>query len=272
VTEEGNETGEKVGPLRASWRAPSVPQEDNDYPRGYEDGVRNALREVLSNISKGHSASEIRFLAETRLAHLEEETQERRKSTVVSPRRLSIDALIPMGMQPGYSPREKIETPLMRGFSYLFQEKAPTKAREFLNEVLVSGLPVVAMTRRPQELSHLGSKGRIAVLRIDSAGVEEGKEDGIGGVKNVDANPSSLTGVVKRLQEQMGPTVGIYLDAYDYLDSEYSFEDAIRFVHWLNTITQQAGGILIVSTDTDGMEKRKQVQLMSDFNIKRLSS
>jgi hypothetical protein len=269
VTEESNDTREKGPALRASWRLPAPPQEDNDYAKGYEDGVRNALRDLVANVSKGYSAPELRFLAESRLAHLEEETMERRKSQGVSPRRLSMDSLIPVSTQSGYTSREKATTPVMQGFSYLFQEKSPNQAREFLSQVLSSGLPVVAMTRLPQELVPLRSRGKLMVLRIDSGGVEEGKAVDSSGTLNIDASIQSLTGTVKRFQEEAGNQIGTYLDAFDYLESEYNYENALRFVHWLNTIAQQFRGILIVSANTDGMEKREQATLQSDFNIKR---
>jgi hypothetical protein len=269
VTEEGEDSGEKGPSLRAGWRGPSAPSEDNDYPKGFEDGVRNALREILSYIVKGHSANEIRLLAETRLAHMEEETMERRKSLVVSPRRLPIDSLMPVVAQSNRSAGEKVATPMMNGYSYLFQEKTPTQAREFLGRVLEAGLPVVAMTRLPQELSALCSKGMLTVLRIDEGATEDSKGENSVGVRSVDANPSFLTGAVTRFQEKMGPRVGAYLDAFDYLESEYGYENAIRFVHWLNTLAQKQSGVLIVSTDPEGLDNRKMVQLRSDFNIKR---
>lgn len=260
--------GEEARP--AMGRLPPRASGESDYSKGFEDGTKEALREVLSFVARGHSASEVRLLAETRLAHLDEETDHRRSRLLPPPRRIALDTLLQVKVKdgPGSPETSRTPPPPLPGFSYLFQEAVPTLARGFLGQVLAGGMPVVALTRHPQDLLPLTQGHGLLVLTI-GGGPDGEREETQTGVQSMEADAGSLTGRLVRFQERSGGQTGCYLDAFEYLVTEWGFERAIRFVHWLNTAVQKSKGVLILSADPDSLDPLQLSSLKKDFSILR---
>jgi hypothetical protein len=271
LREEENALGRRNPVNRGTAREGAEPVEDDEYSRGYEEGARNVLMEVMSFVSKGHTSLEIRYLVETRLAHMGEETRERRQSrTLSAPRRIPLESLLPQKPHRESSiPRDEAAPLIQPGFSYLFLQGARSQSRQFLGSMLSHGLPVVAITRLSQELVQYSPRGKLLVLHIDSRGGDDGNDDTLVGVRHVGADINKLTGILVRFHERMGDQVGIYMESFEYLKSEYSFEVAIRLVHWLNTMTQKGDGVLAVSADPESMDKQQLSDLRRDFNIEK---
>ena len=77
----------RPGRGRPTRKRPRTRSTRGRYAAGYEEGIRSALREVVLHSSRGHTAQEIRMLAESRLARLSEEVDLKRKSLLAPPRR-----------------------------------------------------------------------------------------------------------------------------------------------------------------------------------------
>jgi|GEM_PF-413496 hypothetical protein len=253
--------------LREDPPASPVPVPDPDeeaaraYADGYGEGVRNALRDIIGLASQGHSASEIRLFAQTRLARLGEEIALKRRSRLVPPDRIPLETLLrgPRALGGG----EPVSSPLIAfpGHSYLFVDPRGLKARGFLHSLLERGMAAVALTRFPRELKEAMGRSNLKILYL---GRQEASEEGVESVQ--DADPGLLTGRIQRALEGFPSPPVIHLEAFEYLETEVGFEKALKFIHWLTGEVQARRGVLIVSLDPVSLEPRQLSLLRRDFN------
>ncbi len=255
-----NSAADKMGP-----RASTAPREEQDYVRGFEEGTRSALMEVLSYIAKGHTASEIRFMAETRLAHLRGELEERRQAILRVPPSLPKSTLMPGTGRSSERGERTLPTP-MAGYSYLFLEENHTQARHFIGQLLDQGLPVVAITRQPQDLPEPKDPHHLLTLVVDSRGNDEWKGEELSGRHSVGADSSAITGVINRFLEGSGPQVACYWECFEYFVNERTYEQSLKLVHWLNSTVLSKKGILVLSVDPETMSATQLRNLRVDFN------
>jgi hypothetical protein len=233
------------------------------YASGYEEGVRSALRELLQHASRGHTAQELRMLAESRLARLAEEVEVKRKGLLAPPRRPAWNSLFrppqPGRVGPaGTGPGPLASLPLARGKTVLVREERPARAVEALRANSGSFPRVVLVSQRPPEVPGLPSDHRLEL--IVAAG---GGSDADGGKR---LSPGEIGGRLREPTEAEGGAL-VYVDALEFLVSEYSLDTTLKFVHWLVTQVEGTGSALLVSFDRRSLDVKEMSQLERAFAL-----
>lgn len=251
-------------------RSPAVQRsegEDDEYARGFADGSRVALREVISYVGKGHTASEIKLLAETKLAHVGEDSVEYYRNALPRPQRIPVENLLP-GRQPdaGHSLVPQMKA-VMPGFSYLFSEESPNAGRKFLKQMISAGLPTVIITRLPQNFEDLkAASGCLIVVVGNAESGESGKREGC--LIHIGNIPNDVTGPVNEYLSSNAGQIGCYLETVEYFVGEAGFDLTLRLVHWLSAEIVKRKGVLAVSVNPEALDRRQQGALRADFNFK----
>jgi hypothetical protein len=241
----------------------SQPVGDEEYARGYSEGygegLREALREVLQNASRGHTAQELRILIESRLARIDEEVELKRRSLVRPPRRPPWGALLrppqpPEAWTPVRAPLPA--APVPPGSSVLLREEVPRRAVELVEASQARFPRVVVVSTHPPALSPEAS-AKAVVLRAGAQSAD---------AQNTGLSPGEISGRIRELTELRGGAL-LYLDAFEFLSSEYTFALTLRFVYWVSRRAAETGSSLIVSVDPKALEPRDLSLLQRAFNI-----
>ncbi len=246
-------------PDRPSPGAPEGPAEEGGagaYARGFGDGVRSALREVMSWASRGHTPAELKVLAQSRLSHLDEEVALKRRTLLSAPQSIPLESLLRVRgpeSAPGFPP-------LAPGYTYLFLEERPLLARRFLAEALPRLGGALGLTRLPGELRAVAPREALEVLYL---GVESPSDPGVEGASN---NVSGLTSRVQDFLGRDGSSRALYLEAFDYLTVWNDFEPAMKFLYWASAEVHSHRGVLLVSVDPDSLSRVQLRTLERDFN------
>lgn len=233
------------------------PPADEEYARtysaGYEEGVRSALREILQHTSRGHTAQELRILAESRLARLGEEAELKRKSLLGPPRRPAWNSLlrapqtarltVTSVLAPGVS--------LGPGRSVLVREERPQRAVDIVRAHASAFPRTVVVSLRPPEFPELPAERRIDVA-IGTPGT--------GGV----LSPGEIGGRLRDPTEAPGGAL-LYLDVLEFLVTEYTLDTTLKFVNWLVARVQETGSALVVSFDRRSLDAREMSRLERGF-------
>jgi hypothetical protein len=241
------------------------PPADEEYARayaaGYEDGARNALREVVQHAARGHTPQEIRMLAEGRLVRLPEEVEMKRRGLLAPPRRTAWNALLrpppPTPARPWTTPVGGTMPParMIPGQSLLVREERPTRALEVLRASTRSFPRVAIVSLHPPELPSLPPERRDDISpRGPAAG------DGTVGRTGL----SELGGKLKGPTEAAGGAL-VYVDALEYYVAEEGVETTIRFVHWLLGQVRTTGSGLLVSFDSRSLDPKDSSRLERAF-------
>ena len=252
---------------RSNARGGNPPREEQDYVRGYEEGARSALMEVMSYIAKGHTASEVRFMAETRLSHLRGELEERRQAILRGPATVPKSTLLPSHSRSAEGDAAAPLPPPMPGYSYLFLRDGHQRAREFVRQLLEKGLPAVLITRQPQDLPPVPSDAKVLTLVLDARNNEEWQGIELSGKHPVPADSSAITGIVTRFLEGAGPQVACYWECFEFFVSERNYEQSLKLVHWLNSTLLAKKGVLALSVDPGTLSQTQLRNLRVDFNL-----
>ncbi len=241
------------------------PPADEEYARtyssGYEDGLRSALREVLQHVSRGHTAQELRILAESRLARLAEEVEAKRRSLLGPPRRPAWNSLLraPQAARPWGAPVGGPAAPPLRlapGHSVLVREERPTRAIEILRANAPSFPRLVTVSLRPPEVPGDHGQPRLDLTVGGGGGNEPGAPPRLA--------PGEIGGRLRDPTESPGGAL-VYVDALEYLATEYSLDTTLKFVHWLVGQARETGSALIVSFDRRALEVREMSLLERAF-------
>ena len=233
------------------------------YAAGYEEGVRSALREVLQHASRGHTAQELRILVESRLARLSEEVELKRKGLLGPPRRPAWNSLLraPQPARAWTGPVPGPVPPPLRlgpGKTVLVREERPARALEVLRTNLGAFPRLATVSLRPPEVA-----GAAPDRRIDLA---------VGGAGGADVTsaprlaPGEVGGRLRAPTEAAGGAL-VYVDALEYLATEYSLDTTLKFVHWLVAQVRETGSALIVSFDKRALDVREMSLLERAFEI-----
>jgi hypothetical protein len=241
------------------------PPADEEYARayaaGYEDGARNALREVVQHAARGHTPQEIRMLAEGRLVRLPEEVEMKRKGLLAPPRRTAWTSILRPSPAPPTRPwNAPIGGPppavrLAAGQGLLVREPRPAKALEVLRATARSFPRVVLVSLHPPEVPGVPPE-----RRIDISPQGPTTADGRGGRTGL----SELGGKLKEPTEAPGGAL-VYLDAAEYYVAEEGAETTIRAVHWLIGQVRATGSALLVSFDSRSMAPTDAVRFERAF-------
>jgi hypothetical protein len=236
------------------------PPADEEYARtyaaGYEEGVRSALREILQHTSRGHTAQELRILAESRLARLGEEAELKRKSVLAPPRRPAWNALLRSPAPPRAAGPTLVASlgsglRLAPGRSVLVREERPDRAVQAVREHAGAFPRVVVVSSRPPDFPEVPVERRIDVL-VAATGTS-------GAI-----SPGEIGGRLRDPTEAPGGAL-VYVDAVEYLIGEYSFDQTLKFVNWLVGQVAETGSALVVSFDRRSLDTREMSRLERAF-------
>jgi hypothetical protein len=231
------------------------------YAAGYEEGVRSALREVLQHASRGHTAQELRILVESRLARLGEEVDLKRKGLLGPPRRPAWSALLraPQPARPWSGPQTSgaaVPLRLTPGRTVLVREERPARALAILHDSSNAFPRVALVSQRPPEVLGLPADRRVD---IDVAATSAGEAGG-----SARLGPGEIGGRLRESAEAPGGAL-VYVDALEYLASEYSLDTTLKFVHWLVTEVEETGSALLVSFDRRSLDLKEMSLLERAF-------
>jgi Protein of unknown function (DUF835) len=255
-------------PERRNGAAPppeETPPADEEYVRayaaGYEEGVRNALRETLEHISRGHTPQEIRMLTASRLARLPEEAEMKRKSLLSPPRRPAWGSLLrppapPRAWSGTAPPASAPAFRLRAGRSLLVREERPARAVEILRANASSFPRLAVVSMRPPEVPGFAAGQRLD-LTLGSSGTSADPDAG-------HLSPGEISGRLRDPTESAGGAL-VYVDALEFLATEHSLETTLKFVHWLVTQAQETGSALLVSFDPRSLDVRDMSRLERAF-------
>ncbi|HTP56114.1 MAG TPA: hypothetical protein VML53_05575 [Thermoplasmata archaeon] len=241
------------------------PPADEEYARayaaGYEDGARNALREVVQHAARGHTPQEIRMLAEGRLVRLAEEVESKRKGLLAPPRRTAWGAilrpapsaparpwLVPVGSTP---PAARI-TP---GQGILVREERPARALELLRAGARIFPRIVLVSLHPPDLPGVRPEGRIDLSPRGPAGPD-------GGGSRISL--SELGGRLKGPTEAPGGAL-VYFDAAEYYVTEEGAETTLRALNWMVSQARLTRSGLVVSCNLRALDPKDAVRLERQF-------
>ena len=241
------------------------PPADEEYVRayaaGYEEGVRNALRETLEHIARGHTPQEIRMLTASRLARLPEEAELKRKSLLSPPRRPAWGSLLrpPAPARAWSGPAPASSAPLLRvlpGQSILVREERPARALDLLRANATSFPRLAVVSLRPPEVVGYPAARRTD-LTIGGSGTSDDPSSG-------HLSPGEIGGRLRDPTEAKGGAL-VYVDALEFLATEHTLETTLKFVHWLVTQAQETGSALLVSFDPRSLDVRDVSRLERAF-------
>ncbi|MFY9717473.1 MAG: hypothetical protein WAK40_06025 [Thermoplasmata archaeon] len=241
------------------------PPADEEYARayaaGYEDGVRNALREVVQHAARGHTPQEIRMLAEGRLVRLPEEVEMKRKGLISAPRRTAWNAILrPVPAPPTRAwavpiggPRPAVRP--LPGQGILVREERPARALELLRTSAGTFPRIVIVSTHPPDLPGIPPERRTDISPRGAVAPD-------GSVRPVTL--SELGGRLKGPTEAPGGAL-VYVDALEYYVGEEGADTTLRAVHWLLGQMQTTRSSLLVSCNTRTMDPTNGVRLERAF-------
>lgn len=242
---------------------PADESADDEYARayaaGYEEGIRSALREILQHTSRGHTAQEIRILAESRLARLLDEVDLKRRSLLAPPRRPAWSSLLraPAPARPWSGPVAGSGAPLRLspGRSLLVREERPVRALDILRSNLAAFPRVVVVSLRPPILDGVPSDRRVDIALAGPG------PSGSGGDR---LTPGEIGGRLRPPTEASGGAI-VYVDALEFLATEYTLDTTLKFAHWLVAQVQETGSALVVSFDRRSLDVKDLSRLERVF-------
>jgi hypothetical protein len=234
------------------------------YAQGYGEGLRESLREILQHASRGHTATELRILIESRLARVPEDVELKRKSMTGPPRRPSWGSLLraPTGAPaaPAADPFPHSDPlPIWKSrTAYLFTEERPRRGREFALRV-ASDHPVVLWVslQEPPAIGRGPAEGFTA-LRPTLRATPDGRGASLG--------PPEISSEINRATEA-GGRVLVYLDVLESLATEFQADVAVRFAAWLAAWAREHEATAVVSVDAKALPEMEFRRLQKAFDV-----
>jgi hypothetical protein len=223
------------------------------YSEGYGEGLREAFREILQHASRGHTAQELRFLIESRLARLREDIELKRRSVLSPPRRPAWGAILRPPTAAAAPPPRAARAPAVAGASYLFREERPERALALVEVSRRSFPRVLAIALRPPAMG--AGEPTVEFLPVST-----------GGVPGAIANPTELSGRIRAAAEAEGGAL-VYLDAFDTLTTEVGIEPMLKFVTWLVGEAARTRSAVILSIDPGTLDPRSMSLLQRIFQF-----
>ncbi|MCI4358036.1 MAG: DUF835 domain-containing protein [Thermoplasmata archaeon] len=228
------------------------------YSEGYGEGLREALKELLQHASRGHTAQELRFLVESRLARVREDVEVKRRSLLSPPRRPAWSALLrtPRPVEPWAPERPSLLlTGVVAGQTVLVREERPARAIELLVRSLGAFPRVLVVSVQPPTLP-APFAATAEVLRVGPASGDAGREG---------LSPSEIAGRIRDATDRDGGAL-VYLDAFEFLATEYTLETSLKFVHWATSQAADHLSALIASVDPNALDPKDASRLQRAFN------
>ena len=94
------------------------------------------------------------------------------------------------------------------------------------------------------------------VLRVGPASGDSGRSG---------LSPSEIAGRIREATDAEGGAL-VYLDAFEFLATEYTLETSLKFVHWATTQVMEHGSALIASVDPKSLDPKDASRLQRAFN------
>ena len=223
------------------------------YSEGYGEGLREAFREMLQHASRGHTASELRILIESRLARVKEDIELKRHSVLSPPRRPSWGSML-RPPAPSVAPDPPLgPASVGRGEAWLFREEGGRSGAEFA-AASASGFPrVLAISLRTPTFPGVLPE-RVTVVPVSA-----------GGAPGSVVHPTDLSGRIRSAAEADGGAF-VYLDAFDTLTTEVGIETMLKFVAWLVGEMHTTGSSAVVAVDPATLDERSMALLQRTFD------
>ena len=228
------------------------------YAKGYAEGLREALRELRAHAARGASPQELRMLIESRLARIPEDVEVRRKGLLAPPRRTPWASLLRPPATPVWTPPRSTlpPAPLTPGTSVLVREDRPARALEILRASAPLFRRVVLISQRPPVLEG------IAPERVEAIAPAPYRADGGAAAGTLD--PSAFAG---RIREAVAAGSALtYLDALEFLASEYSTDTTVRVVSWLVAEGVANGSAVLATLSPRTLESRDLTRVERAFD------
>ncbi len=239
--------------------APGGPGDDEyarGYSEGYGEGLREALKEILQNASRGHTAQELRFLVESRLARVGEDVERKRRSLLGPPRRPAWGPLLraPRPAEPTILGAVAV-VPMRPGETVLVRESRPGQAVGLLDQSAPAFARVFLISNRPPAAA--AARGA-TVLSVGPAS---------GDPTRPGLSPGEIAGRIREAAE--GGPVLVYLDAFERLATEYSLETSLKFVQWTSEEAAAKRLAFLASVDPASLEPKDLGRLQRAFQSVR---
>jgi hypothetical protein len=254
-----------------AFRRPEVrPDEEfvEGFAEGYGEGLREGLREILQYASRGHTAQELRFLIESRLARLPQDVDLKRRSLLAPPRPGVTGAFFrgptrapgtvgppPPGDLTVLGVLAPTWTP---GHAYLFREDRPGRSLDFIAAHVDEYPHLVTIGIRPP------SDARLATPRTESYRIAQATAEPAGGA-SPPLDPGAIAGRVRETMRSEGGAI-VFFDAMEFVIAEYAIDAAFRLVGFLVTEANHTGSVVVVSTDPAALEPKDLSRIGRLFN------
>ncbi|HTT34858.1 MAG TPA: hypothetical protein VMH78_03180 [Thermoplasmata archaeon] len=214
------------------------------YAEGYGEGLREALREMLEHAARGHTAAEIRLLVQSRLAHLKEDVDLKRRNLLAPPPRAAYAPLFRPAARPVPAPEPAPE--LEPGWSYLVLEPRPERGPRLVRGAVDRFPRLLVVTFHPPDLG-AAAAAKAEVLLVDVPGM---------GAPGDGALPSDvIAGRIREATERPGGAL-VYVDALEVMASGGATETMVKFVQWTAQQVARTGSILVASVGPDSFDAR----------------
>jgi hypothetical protein len=230
------------------------------YIEGYAEGLREGLRELLVHASQGHTTAELRVLVKSRIARIPEDVELKRRQLLAPPRRTGWEPLLKPPAPATAAPTISLTAGLPEwspGRAFLFREERPRSAIRFALARASAHAKVLWVSLEPPP--PLG----IEVARVEwlrPGGTRPGEEASVGN--------TSPGGIAGRIQERGAEgSLLVYLDALEYLRTEYGTEPTLRFASWLATWVSGGSSTVVASVDAATLPEPDQRRLQRSFHI-----
>ncbi|MCI4346731.1 MAG: DUF835 domain-containing protein [Thermoplasmata archaeon] len=241
--------------------APGDAEYSDGYIQGYAEGLREGLRELFVHASQGHTTSELRVLVKSRIARIPEDVELKRRQLLAPPRRTGWEPLLkaPSPALPGSAPSAGAGLPEWSpGRAFLFREERPRNAVRFAQARASAHARVLWVSLDPPP--PLGvEESKVEWVRPGATRPGEEAAEGI-------AAPGGIAG---RIQARGGEgSLLVYLDALEYLRTEYGTELTLRFASWLAQWVGSGGASTVVaSVDEATLPEPDRRRLQRSFHI-----
>jgi hypothetical protein len=235
------------------------------YSAGYGEGLRESLREMLQHASRGHTATELRILIESRLARIQEDVEVKRKSLTGPPRRPAWGPLLRTPLSPSASqpptaaPSAMLALPPWRArVSYLFTEERPRLGREFALRIVAEHPIILWVSQQDPPAFGRGPSEGLIVLRPTVRSTADGRGTNIG--------PQEISSEIQRAAES-GDRVLVYLDSLETLTTEFESDVTLRFASWLAGWGREHEATVVVSVDPKALPDMEYRRLQRSFDV-----
>ena len=237
---------------------PPPPDEEyaDGYATGYSEGLREALREILAHVARGHTVQELRMLIQSRLSRVPEDVEVKRRSLRAPPQR-PIWAASPHQLSPGRTPASPT-APLVVGTTYLVREERPVRGPQVAVELSRQYAKLLCVSLNPPSFPGLPAE-KLVVLR--PAPSQPGRDATDGAL-----SLGELAGRIRGSAEVPGGVL-VYLDAIEYLATEYGFDPTLKFVNWTVSRSAETRSTCVASVDPATWDGRSLRLLQRAFNI-----